>query len=132
MRRKHISASSLVILLLGAAYFLLPLVATFLFSMKNEQTGKCSSFGAYGTIWHDPQFAKTLWLSLKLALDPGVTATLAASTTSARMNVRRLKVPVQRIGGGSTDLEVRLLVRGGQAWHRLNFTLYSLGSKPAT
>jgi putative spermidine/putrescine transport system permease protein len=69
MRRRHISPSSAAWLLLAAAYFLIPLVATFLFSLKSVQTGKCCTFAAYGTIWHDPQFAKTLWLSLKLALE---------------------------------------------------------------
>jgi putative spermidine/putrescine transport system permease protein len=67
--RRRIAPSSLVWLLLAAAYFLIPLVATFLFSLKNQQTGKCCSFGSYGTIVHDPQFGKTLWLSLKLALE---------------------------------------------------------------
>jgi putative spermidine/putrescine transport system permease protein len=67
--RRRISASSLAWLLLAAAYFLIPLVATFLFSLKNVQTGKCCSLGAYGKIFHDPQFGKTLWLSLKLAVE---------------------------------------------------------------
>jgi putative spermidine/putrescine transport system permease protein len=69
MRRRFISPSSFVWLLLAAAYFLIPLIATLLFSLKNSQTGKCCSLSAYGTIWHDPQFGKTLWLSFKLAFE---------------------------------------------------------------
>jgi putative spermidine/putrescine transport system permease protein len=69
MRRRFVSPSSVVWLLLAAAYFMIPLVATFLFSLKDNQTGKCCSLAAYGTILHDPQFEQTLWLSLKLAFE---------------------------------------------------------------
>jgi putative spermidine/putrescine transport system permease protein len=69
MSRRFISPSSFVWLALAAAYFLIPLVATLLFSLNDQQTGKCCSVGSYGTIVHDPQFGKTLWLSLKLALE---------------------------------------------------------------
>jgi len=69
MRRRFIAPSSLVWLVLAAAYFLIPLVATLLFSLRDSQTGTCCSLGAYGTIFDDPQFAKTLWLSFKLAVE---------------------------------------------------------------
>jgi putative spermidine/putrescine transport system permease protein len=63
------SPSALIWLVLAAAYFLIPLVATLLFSLKNEQTGKCCSLGAYSTIFDDPEFGRTLWLSFKLAFE---------------------------------------------------------------
>jgi putative spermidine/putrescine transport system permease protein len=69
MRRRFIAPSSLVWLVLAAAYFLIPLVATLLFSLRDSQTGTCCSLSAYGTIVHDPQFGKTLWLSFKLAVE---------------------------------------------------------------
>ncbi len=69
MRRPRISLSALVWLLVGAAYFLIPLLATFLFSIKNAQTGKCCSLSAYGVILHDPQFWTTIKLSFRLALE---------------------------------------------------------------
>jgi putative spermidine/putrescine transport system permease protein len=69
MRRRFVAPSSFVWLVLAAAYFLIPLFATALFSFKNPQTGKCCSFDPYSTILHDPQFGKTLWLSFKLAFE---------------------------------------------------------------
>jgi putative spermidine/putrescine transport system permease protein len=67
--KRRIAPSAAVWLLLGAVYFLLPLVATFLFSIKNSQTGKCCSLEAYGEILHDPRFWTTIKLSFRLALE---------------------------------------------------------------
>ena len=47
----------------------LPLVATFLFSLKSDQTGKCCSLAAYGFVIHDGQFWTTLKQSFILALE---------------------------------------------------------------
>jgi putative spermidine/putrescine transport system permease protein len=69
MRRPRIALSAVVWLLVGAAYFLIPLIATFLFSIKDQQTGKCCSLSAYGFILHDPQFWTTIKLSFRLALE---------------------------------------------------------------
>ena len=67
--KRRIAPSAVVWLLVGAAYFLIPLVATFLFSIKDAQTGKCCSLSAYGEILHDPQFWTTIKLSFRLALE---------------------------------------------------------------
>src|SRR5919197_3905318 len=69
MSRRFNSPSAFVWLVLAAAYFLIPLFATLLFSIKNPQTGKCCSLDPYSTIFNDPQFGKTLWLSFKLAFE---------------------------------------------------------------
>ena len=69
MRRPRIALSAMVWLLVGAAYFLIPLIATFLFSIKDAQTGKCCSLSAYSFILHDPQFWTTIKLSFRLALE---------------------------------------------------------------
>jgi len=61
--------SAWVWILLGAVYFLLPLFATFLFSIKNKLTGKCCSLSPYGVIVHDPEFWHTFSLSLVLSLE---------------------------------------------------------------
>lgn len=74
MRRGSLSAW--VWILLGAAYFLIPLVATFLFSINAKQTGKCCSAAAYGTILHDPQFWTTIKLSAILAVETIVVSML--------------------------------------------------------
>ena len=39
--RRFIAPTAVVWLLIGAAYFLVPLIATLLFSLKNDQTAKC-------------------------------------------------------------------------------------------
>ncbi len=67
MRRP--SATAVLWLLVGAAYFLIPLVATFLFSLKGELTGKCCTLSSYGTIVHDGQFWTALRQSFVLALE---------------------------------------------------------------
>jgi putative spermidine/putrescine transport system permease protein len=67
--RRRIAPGAVLWLLIGAAYFLIPLVATLLFSLKDATTGKCCSLGSYGTVLDDPQFAKTLRLSFVLALE---------------------------------------------------------------
>jgi putative spermidine/putrescine transport system permease protein len=56
-------------LLFAAAYFLIPLVATLLFSLNRQQTGTCCSVHAYGTILHDGAFWHSLRVSALLAVE---------------------------------------------------------------
>ena len=67
--RRFIAPSAVVWLLLGAAYFLIPLLATFLFSLKGDQTGKCCTLDNYGYILDDPEFWRTIKLSFIVALE---------------------------------------------------------------
>ena len=67
--KRRIAPGAIVWLLLGAAYFLTPLVATLLFSLKGVQTGKCCTFESYRVILDDPQFAKALKQSFILSLE---------------------------------------------------------------
>jgi putative spermidine/putrescine transport system permease protein len=67
--RRRIAPSAVVWLLIGGVYFLVPLLATFLFSLKDANTGKCCSLAAYSFIVHDPQFWTTIKLSFRLALE---------------------------------------------------------------
>ncbi len=69
MRKRWIAPSAVVWLLVAAAYFLIPLVATLLFSLKASQTGKCCSGAAYSFIVHDHQFWTTIRLSFLLSLE---------------------------------------------------------------
>ena len=66
---RRFSSSAWIWIVLGAAYFLIPLLATFLFSIKDKNTGHCCSLSAYGVIVHDPAFWHALRLSLLLALE---------------------------------------------------------------
>jgi len=66
MRRFPLSAWIWV--LLGMAYFFIPLIATFLFSLKSNKTGNCCSLENYGTIIHDPQFWATFKVSILIAV----------------------------------------------------------------
>jgi putative spermidine/putrescine transport system permease protein len=63
------SLSSAFWLLVGAGYFLIPLIATLLFSLKSGQTNKCCTAAAYGTVLHDGQFWTTLRQSFILSLE---------------------------------------------------------------
>jgi len=67
--RRRIAPSAVLWLLLGTAYFVIPLVATLLFSLKDDQTGNCCSLENYGYILHDGQFWKTIRLSAVIALE---------------------------------------------------------------
>src|SRR5581483_11126223 len=48
LRRPRMSVSAMVWLLLTALYFLVPLIATFLFSLRKVTTNACCSLAAYG------------------------------------------------------------------------------------
>jgi putative spermidine/putrescine transport system permease protein len=61
--------SAYVWLLLGALYFFVPLVATLLFSLKSNTTGKCCTLANYGWVLHNGDFWHTLKISLLLALE---------------------------------------------------------------
>ena len=67
--RRFISPSAVLWLLIGAAYFLIPLIATFLFSLKNDQTAKCCTLANYQGVFDDPEFWKTIRLSFVIALE---------------------------------------------------------------
>ena len=67
--RSRISLSAVLWLVLGGAYFIIPLIATLLFSLNKQQTGHCCSVHAYGTILHDGAFWSNLKTSFLLALE---------------------------------------------------------------
>ncbi|HKB94611.1 MAG TPA: ABC transporter permease subunit [Gaiellaceae bacterium] len=69
MRRPRIAPSAVVWLLLGAAYFFLPLLATFLFSLRQLQTGHCCTVASYAWVIHNSAFWSSLKLSVELALE---------------------------------------------------------------
>ena len=52
-QRRFIAPSAVLWLLLGAAYFMIPLVATLLFSLKSNTTGKCCTAANYGWVLHN-------------------------------------------------------------------------------
>ena len=66
---RRFSLSAWVWILLGGAYFFIPLLATFLFSIKDKRTGQLlQPRERYGTIIR-PQFWTTFKLSILLALE---------------------------------------------------------------
>jgi putative spermidine/putrescine transport system permease protein len=69
MRRRWMAPSAVVWLVIAAAFFLIPLIATFLFSLQSLQTNKCCTSAAYSSIIHDHQFWHTIRLSFVLALE---------------------------------------------------------------
>jgi putative spermidine/putrescine transport system permease protein len=66
---RRLAPSAVVWLVLAGAYFLIPLVATLLFSLNRIQTGTCCSLAAYGTILHDGAFWHSLQVSFLLAVE---------------------------------------------------------------
>jgi putative spermidine/putrescine transport system permease protein len=69
MRRRWIAPSAVVWIIVAAAFFLIPLVATLLFSLRSIQTNKCCSGDAYSLIIHDHQFWATIRVSFLLSLE---------------------------------------------------------------
>jgi putative spermidine/putrescine transport system permease protein len=67
--RRFMAPSAIVWLLLGAAYFFIPLIATLLFSMKSNQTGKCCTVANFSWVIHNGDFWHTLKISFLLALE---------------------------------------------------------------
>jgi putative spermidine/putrescine transport system permease protein len=61
--------SAYVWLLIGGLYFFIPLLATLLFSLKSNQTGKCCTLASYGWVIHNGQFWHTLKISFLLSLE---------------------------------------------------------------
>ncbi|HUQ22307.1 MAG TPA: ABC transporter permease subunit, partial [Gaiellaceae bacterium] len=59
--RARIAPTAVLWLLVGAAYFLIPLIAMLIFSLRSGTTGKCCTGSNYGEIFGDPE----LWRSLK-------------------------------------------------------------------
>jgi putative spermidine/putrescine transport system permease protein len=67
--KKRITPSAVIWLVLAAAYFLIPLIATLLYSLKSNQTGTCCTAHNYGIIFHDGKFWTTIKVSFILALE---------------------------------------------------------------
>jgi putative spermidine/putrescine transport system permease protein len=73
-------------LALGAVYFLLPLAATFLFSLRGSKG--VLSFVAYANVFRDPQFLSTFTFSLKMAVATIVAALVLVIPTATWMHMR--------------------------------------------
>ena len=67
--RRGMAPSAYVWLLAAGIYFFIPLVATFLFSLKSNATGKCCTLASYGWVIHNGDFWHTLKISLLLAVE---------------------------------------------------------------
>ena len=91
--RRRIAPSAVVWLFLGAAYFLIPLAATLLFSLRNDQTAKCCTLANYSYILHDPAFWSTIKLSFIVALETiAITVALLVPTVYwVHLKVPRLR-----------------------------------------
>ena len=63
------SPSAFLWLLLAFGYFFIPLLATLLFSLKSNQTGKCCTAANYSWVIHNGDFWHTLRISALLALE---------------------------------------------------------------
>ncbi len=69
MKRPRITLSAVIWLMLAAAYFIIPLFATLLISLRSTQTGKCCVGANFGFVLHNGDFWHTLKLSALLALE---------------------------------------------------------------
>jgi putative spermidine/putrescine transport system permease protein len=67
--RRFMAPSAVVWLLIGAVYFIVPLIATLDFSLKSNQTGKCCTLHNYGWVIHNGDFWHTIKVSFLLALE---------------------------------------------------------------
>jgi putative spermidine/putrescine transport system permease protein len=91
--RRHIAPSAVVWLLIGAAYFFIPLLATLIFSLRSNATGKCCTLASYSWVIHNPDFWHTLKLSLILAVE---TILISLALFVPTIYLVHLKVPKLR------------------------------------
>src|SRR5213079_1882108 len=80
-------------LLAAALYFFLPLLATLLFSLKSNATGKCCTLASYSWVVHNGDFWHTIKISFLLALETIVISLLLFVPTIYWVH---LKVPKLR------------------------------------
>ena len=67
--RRFIAPSAFFWLLVGFLYFFIPLLATLIFSLKSNQTGKCCTAANYSWVIHNGEFWQSLKISFLLALE---------------------------------------------------------------
>ena len=91
--RRRIAPSAVVWLLLGAAYFTIPLIATLIYSFRSDQTGTCCTLANYDYIVSDAEFWRTIKLSFVVALETiAVTLVLLVPTVYwVHLKVPRLR-----------------------------------------
>jgi putative spermidine/putrescine transport system permease protein len=88
MKNRKSKALSWLVLAAGLLYFLLPLLATFLFSLRGKKG--VMSFVAYEHVFADPQFLKTFVFSFKMSIFTVVTGLVLIIPTTIWIH---LKVP---------------------------------------
>jgi putative spermidine/putrescine transport system permease protein len=94
MRKHRMSLSAYVWLLLGAAYFLVPLYSTLAFSLKENKIGTpCCTLHNYGWVLHNGDFWHTIKISFILAIETIVISLLLFVPTIYWVH---LKVPKLR------------------------------------
>ena len=91
--RIRMAPSAYLWLILGFAYFFIPLLATFLFSLDKNSTGKCCTLHSYGWVIHNGGFWHTLKISFLLALE---TIAISLSLFVPTVYWVHLKVPKLR------------------------------------
>jgi putative spermidine/putrescine transport system permease protein len=91
--RRRIAPSALVWLLIAGLYFMIPLVATLLFSLKANATGKCCTLESYTWVVHNGDFWHSLKISTLLAIETIVISLLIFVPTIYWVH---LKVPKLR------------------------------------
>jgi putative spermidine/putrescine transport system permease protein len=69
MKKRRMAPSAYVWLTLAALYFIVPLIATALFSLKSNKTGACCTLDNYSWVIHQHAFWQTLKTSFLLALE---------------------------------------------------------------
>lgn len=67
--RRYISPTAVLWLLLGLAYFTIPLLATLVLSFRSDQTAKCCTLANYDYILSDPAFWRTIKVSFIVSLE---------------------------------------------------------------
>ena len=94
MKRPRMALSAYVWLLLAAAYFLIPLYATFAFSLKKNEVGTpCCTLANYSWVIHNGDFWHTIKISFLLALETIAISLLLCVPTIYGMH---LMVPKRR------------------------------------
>jgi putative spermidine/putrescine transport system permease protein len=84
--KRHMPISGIIVLVLGALYFIVPIACTVKFSVEQGHQG--FGFDAYRQIFDDPTFRHTLWFSVQLAFETTIVTMLLMVPTVYWVHLR--------------------------------------------
>ena len=87
-RRRRLPAWHVLWIVVAVAYFLVPIVSLVQFSFGGVVNGHSAGFHWYGTVFADPNFRSSFWLSVQIAIETVVLSNLLLIPTTFWIHLR--------------------------------------------